>query len=585
MAQKTELVDKGKYARYPYTKDYVQPTKTGKTFVGWKYNNVVYKPTDYAIEANNPFGPINGDTNIYAVWEDEVLGVVKAGTNRTIIDAIGDSNDNPTKLYYWYEQASGNVTSGVTIEECSLDSGMTRIEFDEIGTPTTENNKNLKKIKIRQNTTNEKRFYRFRAKYNNQYSEVVEITQAAKGQIALPDFDYLTFRYNWGDSDGKDLDTATYVIGTGIPITNGYYRNKTDGTSIAKSDYDSKSEQEKENYEPFTLDAYPVGFYGFGVEGDRDYPPGGENVMLHNELVQYIKGGGDNRVSGNESALIKLKEIHKSDLLSQGISEIRCELYANWYELRKDGNCTIEFTTWKTDKGYESSSSMELVRDADGQTTFVFKPTDAHTKLKSQQTISGNVYASDAINVLRNYNAVDIHLDKYYSHVATLDYNIKTKDAILHNLMNNSEKSGRNIKFSVTVNNLTKTCDGQHQQGFANKNLFDFNENVYVYNDLSTKTFTIENVGLLINDIDQGARLTQSDSEIISWGYGRDWANVTTIRDSDNNITSINVEITQQNTTNNVRYLYLTLETQPIEQEFGDKVKGRFRITIIQYNN
>ena len=96
---------------------------------------------------------------------------------------------------------------------------------------------------------------------------------------------------------------------------------------------------------------------------------------------------------------------------------------------------------------------------------------------------------------------------------------------------------------------------------------------------------TIENVGLLINDIDQGARLTQSDSEIISWGYGRDWANVTTIRDSDNNITSINVEITQQNTTNNVRYLYLTLETQPIEQEFGDKVKGRFRITIIQYNN
>lgn len=585
MAQKTELVDKGKYARYPYMKDYVQPTKTGKIFVGWKYNNHVYTPTDYAIEKNNPFGPINGDTNIYAVWEDEVLGVVKAGTNRTIIDAIGDSNDNPTKLYYWYEQASGNVTSGVTIEECSLDSGMTRIEFDEIGTPTTENNKNLKKIKIRQNTTNEKRFYRFRAKYNNQYSEVVEITQAAKGQIALPDFDYLTFRYNWGDSDGKDLDTATYVIGTGIPITNGYYRNKTDGTSIAKSDYDSKSEQEKENYEPFTLDAYPVGFYGFGVEGDRDYPPGGENVMLHNELVQYIKGGGDNRVSGNESALIKLKEIHKSDLLSQGISEIRCELYANWYELRKDGNCTIEFTTWKTDKGYESSSSMELVRDADGQTTFVFKPTDAHTKLKSQQTISGNVYASDAINVLRNYNAVDIHLDKYYSHVATLDYNIKTKDAILHNLMNNSEKSGRNIKFSVTVNNLTKTCDGQHQQGFANKNLFDFNENVYPYDDLSTKTFTIENVGLLINDIDQGARLTQSDSEIISWGYGRDWANVTTIRDSDNNITSINVEITQQNTTNNVRYLYLTLETQPIEQEFGDKVKGRFRITIIQYNN
>ena len=69
---KRESVLKGDKARWPWMTGeggYKQPTKEGYDFVGWKYNGTVYAPP--YTESENPFGPINSTTEIFASWKKQ----------------------------------------------------------------------------------------------------------------------------------------------------------------------------------------------------------------------------------------------------------------------------------------------------------------------------------------------------------------------------------------------------------------------------------------------------------------------------------------------------------------------------------
>lgn len=538
----TESVNDGDKAKYPYKPEYVEPTKDGYLFDGWKYEDKTYRPP--YVEANNPFGPINEDTDIKAQWDKLE---VYADTNHTLISGTGDTDSDLTSLFYWGETESGKkITNNITIEDVPLDEGMSPITFSNKGTSII-NNKNVKKVKASANDVNITKYYRFRAKYNSIESNVIEIQQAGRDQTVLPDFDFLTFVYNWEETDGTDLDTATFVTGTNIGIVNGDYRNKTTNRYVHKTDYDSYSEEKKKNYEPATLEYYPV---GFGCRGSSDIDPDynygtSTNPTLFNEISQYIKGAGDNRQAGKESALINWKEICNRDFITQGITQIYCELYANWYVLKENGNCTVTFNTWKTESG---TGGMRLDRDSSGKTLYTFSPT-GDTVSKNTVTISGNVYAFSATNASERKNSPTGDETGWYTHVATLIYDIKSKNGLLVNKMN--ERTGRSIISYTTVNNVTYNGGNGSATSWPVKD-------VIIDNSSQNYTINITELYNLINDIERkDVYIKEEDVKITYYKWNdtqlqEGFVSVTFEKDTSNYVKKINVSI-QSNTSGKSR--------------------------------
>lgn len=539
----TETVTDGEKAKWPFEEGYSNPTKAGYLFDGWKYKENTYKPP--YVEASNPFGPITENTDIKAQWDKLTI---HADTNHTLISGDGDSDSDLTKLFYWVTSSKGDtITSGVTIEDVPLDTDMLPIVFEDKGT-TVESNKNVKKLKAAVNDVNLSRYYRFKSKYSTASleSNVIEIEQVGKDQTILPDFDFLTFTYSWGDDDGRDLDTATFIMRTEIPIG-------SDGKTLAN---------------------YPV---GFGCRGsasiDSDYTSDGSssNPELFEEVSQYIKGGGDNLQSGKESALINWKEICNRDFITQGITKLYCELYANWYNMRDKGKCSVSFQTYKTESG---TGGMKLDRDSTtGKTLFTFSPT-GDTVLKNTTNISGNIYASCSINETQRYNSPTGDESGYYSHVATLIYDVKTKNAVLYNKM--TSPTGRNLRFNCTVSGENNNVDG--------KIAYTYND-YHVYDDLFTKTFTFDSMVLYLNGVANNVTIKYTDEEIKSlmqWYHGDSgWLDfVSATRDSDENITSITFRANSINTSTEQREMDIQFTTSKV-----DTINCNVRLQLFQKVN
>ena len=553
-----KVIDGGNKARWPYTQDYVEPTKDGYMFKGWKYDGQVYSPP-FNNESTNPFGPITQDTVIRTVW-DKVS--IFADVNHSIISGNGDTDTDLTKLYSWIKSESGTVIlNDIVLEEVPLDSGMQRISFEEKGSGV-EDNKNVTKKKALPNTVNIPKYYRFKAKtdkYGGLQSNVIEIQQAGVDQTVLPDFDFLTFKYTWSDDDGKDLDTATFVLGTEIEILNGYYVNKENRNVISKNTYDGLSEEEKIKYEPEKLDYYPVGFNCNGVMGDKDYTQT-ENPIF-DEVSQYIKGGGDNLKSGNESALINWKELCNRDFISEGITKIYCKLYANWYGERKNGNCQVTFQTWKTDSG---TGGMKLDRDSSGKTLFTFSPT-GDTVAKDNVVVNGNVYASSSLNSVSRRNSPTGDERGYYSHVITLTYDIRSKSALITERFNSSER-GRNLRLNATVNGINNNIDGKTSYTYS-KDL--------EYNDLTTQTVTFDYLKLYVNGSEYDVRFKYTITELrefIKYYYSGDvaWFDIMSVTtDSEGYVTSLTCKALSANTESQKRNADITIPLPGKESVYG----------------
>ena len=143
------------------------------------------------------------------------------------------------------------------------------------------------------------------------------------GVDMTPPFDYMVLKYNWTDADGTDFDTATHVEGTEI------------------DDLDNK-------------------YVGYGL-----YPS--------SETLSYLKHGGDNMQSGDECAMINMKEIMDK---CGDIESFDVYVAGNWYSRRDDGNVTCEMTLY-------SGGTME------GPTNFVF--TNSGGNVVDNRSLTKNV--------------------------------------------------------------------------------------------------------------------------------------------------------------------------------------------------
>ncbi len=199
--------------------------------------------------------------------------------------------------------------------------------------------------------------------------KILEYTITQADIIEIMDFNYLTFRFYWTEEDGKDLDTATVFVNTGISETD------SNGNTV-------------------NLDDNPV---GFGMSG-RNNPI----------IEQYLKFGGDNTQSGNESVFIDWAQLltnHYAELPDV----IYADLYGNWYNTKLQGNIIFEIAAYK---------GGEMIQDPNNQYNHI--NVGGEEKLTTQQT--KYVYAACSSNYNTGYK-------EKYTYVARLSYNKETFSA------------------------------------------------------------------------------------------------------------------------------------------------------------
>lgn len=131
------------------------------------------------------------------------------------------------------------------------------------------------------------------------YYELVTKTYPSNtGGIKIGDVDFVTFRYLWESSSGRDLDTMTEALNSNIP----------------------------------TIDNLAVGWSGPG-NGDSS-------------VREVLKWGGDNTGSGKECVWMSVKDLRAKyyDILPE---ETYFMAYATWFGSKGTGKCSFELVGYK----------------------------------------------------------------------------------------------------------------------------------------------------------------------------------------------------------------------------------------------
>lgn len=131
------------------------------------------------------------------------------------------------------------------------------------------------------------------------YYELVAKTYPSNtGGIKIGDVDYVTFRYLWDESSGRDLDTMTEVLNSNVP----------------------------------TIDNLGVGYNGPG-NGDES-------------VRSVLKWGGDNTGSGKECVWMSVKDL-RAQHYSTLPDETQFMAYATWFASIGTGKCSFELVGYK----------------------------------------------------------------------------------------------------------------------------------------------------------------------------------------------------------------------------------------------
>ena len=226
--------------------------------------------------------------NLYTLEEVELTVmycVIIVPNNILDMDGMGDTRTVTVTSYGGDEDFTiSNVPSWLTV---------TKLSKTQIRITASENDSgSFRTATIRLTHTTDTRV-----------STTITVNQERNIVITIPDFNYLTFRYYWSEEDGRDLDTATVLVNTGL-VENG-----------------------------ITIDDQPVGWnmVGTGIT----------------EVQKYLQFGGDNTGNGNESVFIDWLAICSEDNLPNLPDIIYCDIYGNWYGEKKNGNITFEINAYK----------------------------------------------------------------------------------------------------------------------------------------------------------------------------------------------------------------------------------------------
>lgn len=207
---------------------------------------------------------------------------------------------------------SGQTTK-VNISENDIDIEIIKPDSNYIvykpedGITNFNDNTKTWKATIKQNDSTFTRTLKFKARCVSKdlVSDEIEITQAVNGQMLIPDCDYFVFTYNWGEEDGTDLDSCTYIEvldENGDNKANIPFVDKRVGFNFSKSV-----------------------FNGSDTSDDS--------------LI--MKWCGDNQNSGAESAILCFKNMVTSGYVNYK-DTVLIHILANWYRTKGDGDMVLE---------------------------------------------------------------------------------------------------------------------------------------------------------------------------------------------------------------------------------------------------
>ena len=341
-------------------------------------------------------------SNTFTVTVKHVTIQLEISSDAYLLD--GKQNSNFTITYAKRLPDGTYKHEGLTLSAYTLSTD-TAFAYTFSTSGITSTNKIYQRFTVNKNNVNVTKQMRFKCvDATGMESEEILIEQGGVEQTILPDFDFLTFTFNWASYDGSDLDTMTWIDDNHIEIPN------------------------KNGLVPRTLDELGVGFSGIGSES-----------LYSGNTSTYIQHGGDNTGSGNECVLINFKKLCDRDWISSGITKLYAYSFGNWFGNKIQGNCSVSMKTYKGDG---------MQHGTDGN-RYIFVPSGS-TELVSDKTFNGNVYAvghnvSDIADNLRLAQENNL-----YSKVFKFTYDIRSKSAIVENLM--TERSGRCVRIEYEYN-------------------------------------------------------------------------------------------------------------------------------------
>ena len=241
---------------------------------------------------------INNNT-VSLVWQSDQYG--ESSKKTVYVNAykefINESNEVVST-----EAVDYSVTSYTSQNKFSVNKNNTLVDFY----PLEENTdySSSKECSFRVSITGQK----------NKFC-TISLIQEKKG-IQLISGDAVMFTYNW--DEGTDLDQATFV-NLNHPSSNG------------------------DNYAGFKGEIIP--------EYEKILYFAGDNIGKGNEyafidfksIIKYLKE------HGNEASSIDGKTILESLTNDNGIIQIECDLYTNWYQVKKQENITLSYSVYNKD--------------------------------------------------------------------------------------------------------------------------------------------------------------------------------------------------------------------------------------------
>ena len=342
-------------------------------------------------------------SNTFTVTVKHVTIQLEISSDAYLLD--GKQNSNFT-ITYAKSLPDGTYThEGLTLSAYTLSTD-TAFQYAFSTSGITSSNAIYKRFTVNKNDVNVTKQMRFKCYDDNgMESEEILIEQGGVEQTILPDFDFLTFTFHWTSDDGSDLDTMTWIDDNHIKIL------------------------DKNGSVPRTLDELGVGFSGIGNDS-----------LYSGNTSTYIQHGGDNTGSGNECVLINFKKLCDRDWISSGVTKLYAYSFGNWFGSKKiQGNCSVSMKTYKGDG---------MQHGTDGN-RYIFVPS-GNTELVSDKTFNGNVYAV-GYNVSEIKDNLRLAQEKnLYSKVFKFTYDIRSKSAIVENLM--TKRSGRCVRIEYEYN-------------------------------------------------------------------------------------------------------------------------------------
>ena len=341
-------------------------------------------------------------SNTFTVTVRHISIQLEISSDAYLLDGTQNSNFTIT---YAKRLPDGTYThEGLTLSAYTLSTD-TAFQYAFSTSGITSSNEIYQRFTVNKNDVNVTKQMRFKCYDDNgMESEEILIEQGGVEQTILPDFDFLTFTFNWTSEDGSDLDTMTWIDDNHIEILS------KRGTSAR------------------TLDELGVGFNGIGTYSS-----------FSGNTSRYIQYGGDNTRSGDECVLINFKELCNRDWITSGVKKLYAYSFGSWFNIKERGNCSVSMKTYKGD-GMQHGTNGN---------SYIFVPS-GKTELVSDKTFNGNVYAVGRYASAINDNLRLAQNKNLYSKVFKFTYDIRSKSAIVENLM--TKRSGRCVRIEYEYN-------------------------------------------------------------------------------------------------------------------------------------